>query len=264
MATEVVPRREYVNEIIENFDGKVALVTGAGGGLGRAIALAFARSGASVMVTDINIRGAEETVRLIREEKGKADFLSVDVTIEENVRKMVETTVNSYGRLDFACNNAGIEGMVAPIAELPRDTWDQVIAVNLTGVYQCLRFELEQMLKQGSGAIVNIASVAGIIGAPGRAAYVATKHGIIGLTKTAALEVSTKGIRVNAVAPGMVNAGLTNSVPKEFLEAVVAEQPIGRLGEAHEIAAAVLWLCSGQSSFVLGHTLTVDGGLTIH
>ncbi|MFH0727226.1 MAG: SDR family NAD(P)-dependent oxidoreductase [Pseudomonadota bacterium] len=168
-----------MNEIMENFNGKAALVTGAGGGIGRAIALAFAGSGASVMVTDIQMQHAEETVRLIREQKGNAHCLFIDVTREEDVQKMVAATVERYGRLDFACNNAGIEGMVAPIAELPGDPWDQVLAVNLTGVFYCLKHELVQMQKQGFGAIVNIASMADMIGAPCRAASVASKHGII-------------------------------------------------------------------------------------
>jgi NAD(P)-dependent dehydrogenase (short-subunit alcohol dehydrogenase family) len=216
------------------------------------------------VIADVNVKGAEETALLIRKDKGKADFLAVDVTNEDDVRRMVAFAVDRYGSMDFACNNAGIEGARVPIAELPRDRWDQVIAVNLTGVYQCLKYEIQQMLKQGSGAIVNIASVAGLIGTPERAGYVATKHGILGLTKTAAMEVATKGIRVNAVAPALVNTGLTDSAPKEFIERGLAAQPIGRIARVEEVVSAVLWLCSQEASFVLGHTMTVDGGMTLH
>jgi NAD(P)-dependent dehydrogenase (short-subunit alcohol dehydrogenase family) len=246
-----------------DFHGKVALVTGAAGGIGRVIALAFARQGASVAVADVNVQGGEETVRLIREADGAAEFIRADVSKEDDVRNLVASAVERYGNLDFACNNAGIEGAQVPIAELPTDRWDQTVAINLTGVFQCLKYELQQMLKQGSGAIVNIASVASFLGTPARAGYVATKHGIVGLTKTAALEVATKGIRVNAVAPGLVNAGLTDAAPREFIEVALAAQPIGRMAEAEEIAAAVLWLCSDAASFVLGQTLPVEGGFTI-
>jgi len=246
-----------------DFRGKVAIVTGGSAGIGRVIALAFARHGASVAVADVNVEGGEETVRLIREAGGKAVVVRTDVSKEEDVRDLVAFTVDQYGKLDFACNNAGIEGAQLPIAELPTERWDQAVAVNLTGVFQCLKYELRQMLKQGSGAIVNIASVAAFIGTPARAGYVATKHGIMGLTKTAALEVATKGIRVNAVAPGLVNAGLTDAAPKEFIQMALAAQPIGRMAEAEEIAAAVLWLCSDAASFVLGHTLAVEGGFII-
>jgi NAD(P)-dependent dehydrogenase (short-subunit alcohol dehydrogenase family) len=245
------------------FAGKAALVTGGGAGIGRVIADAFARSGASVVVADIDVTRGEETVRQILQGGGKAVFCRTDVTSESDVQNLVASAVKQFGKLDFACNNAGIEGAQVPIAETPRDRWDQVVAVNLTGVYQCLRYELRQMLAQGSGAIVNITSVAGLIGTPERAGYVATKHGIVGLTKTAALEAASKGIRVNAVAPGLVNAGLTDAAPKEFIEMALAAQPIGRMADAEEIASAVLWLCSDGASFVLGHTLAVDGGLTI-
>ena len=192
---------------------------------------------------------------------GRAAFLAVDVAGEDNVKAMVAFAVERYGKLDFACNNAGIEGAQVPIAELQRDRWDQVVAVNLTGVYQCMRYELQQMLKQGSGAIVNIASVGGLMGTATRAGYVATKHGVIGLTKTAALEVAKKGIRVNAVAPGAIDAGLMKKTTDEFREMASKMLPVGRLGKAEEIVSAVLWLCSPEASFVLGHTMTLDGGM---
>ena len=247
-----------------DFNNKVALVTGGAAGLGRVIASAFARQGAMVVVADINLAGAEETIRRIEAGRGRGISRRADVTSEDDVRSLVAFAVERYGKLDFACNNAGVGSGQLPIIELPREHWDQIVVVNLTGVFQCLKWELQQMLKQGSGSIVNIASVASFIGSAGMAAYVATKHGVMGLTKTAALEVATKGIRVNAVAPGIVNAGLTDSSSKEFIETALAAHPIGRMAEAEEIAAAVLWLCSDEASFVLGHTLPVEGGMTIH
>jgi NAD(P)-dependent dehydrogenase (short-subunit alcohol dehydrogenase family) len=246
-----------------DFSGKAALVTGGAAGIGRVIALAFARQGASVIVADINLTGAEETIRRIEATGGTGVLRRADVSSEEDVRNLVAFAAERYGTLDFACNNAGLGGGQLPIVELPRERWDQIVAVNLTGVFQCLKYELRQMLKQGSGSIVNIASVASFIGSPGMAGYVATKHGIVGLTKTAALEVATKGIRVNAVAPGIVNAGLTDSSSEEFIKGALAAHPIGRMAEGEEIAAAVLWLCSDEASFVLGHTLPVEGGMTI-
>ncbi len=246
-----------------DFNGKAALVTGAGSGLGRAIAVALARHGAAVVVTDINVQGGGETVRLIEDNAGTAVFLQTDVTREADIEKAVAFAADRYGRLDFAVNNAGIEGARAPIVEYPKEQWDYAIAINLTGVYLCMRYELRQMLKQGFGAIVNTASAAGVVAMPERAAYVASKHGIIGLTKAAALEVAAKGIRVNAVAPGIINAGLTDRAPQEFKDFAVALTPIGRMGEAAEIADAVTWLCSGQSSYVTGQTLVLDGGLTL-
>lgn len=247
-----------------DFRGKAALVTGGAAGIGRVIALAFARQGASVVVGDINLAGAEETIRRLEAIGGTGVSRLADVTSEDDVKNLVAFAAERYGTLDFACNNAGIGGGQTPIIELSRERWDRIVAINLTGVFQCLKYELQQMLTQGFGSIVNIASVAAFIGSPGMAGYVATKHGIMGLTKTAALEVATKGIRVNAVAPGIVNAGLTDSSSPEFIKAALAAHPIGRMAESQEIAAAVLWLCSDEASFVLGHTLPVEGGMTIH
>jgi len=257
-------RGESKRRITYDFAGKAALVTGGAAGIGRAIAIAFARQGASVVVGDIDVPGGQETIRLIEADGGKATFLRTDVARDEDAKNLVTFAVEHYGTLDFACNNAGMGSGRLPLTELPRDRWDRTIEVNLTGVYLCLKYELHQMLKQGVGAIVNIASVASFIGAPDMASYVASKHGVMGLTKTAALEVAAKGIRVNAVAPGVVNAGLTEKAPREFLKEAVAAQPIGRMADAAEIAAAVLWLCSDEASFVLGHTLPVDGGMTIN
>jgi NAD(P)-dependent dehydrogenase (short-subunit alcohol dehydrogenase family) len=251
-------------KITYNFTGKTALVTGGAAGIGRAIAIAFARQGASVVVGDIDVPGGQETIRLIEADGGKARFLRTDVACDEDARNLVALAVEHFGTLDFACNNAGMGSGRLPITELPRDRWDRTVEVNLTGVFLCLKYELQQMLKQGAGAIVNISSVASFIGAPDMASYVASKHGVMGLTKTAALETAAKGIRVNAVAPGVVNAGLTVKAPRKFLEEALAAQPIGRMAEAAEIAAAVLWLCSDEASFILGHTLPVDGGMTIN
>lgn len=250
-------------KVTYDFIGKAALITGGASGIGRAIALAFALQGASVVVGDIDVPGGQKTIQLIDEAGGKAKFLRADVTRDEDAKNIVAFAAEHYGALDFACNNAGIGSGRLPLTELPRDRWDLTIGVNLTGVYLCLKYELQQMLKQGAGAIVNIASVASFIGASDMASYVASKHGVMGLTKTAALEVATKGIRVNAVAPGVVNVGLTEKAPKKFLSDAIAALPIGRMAVAEEIASAVLWLCSDEASFILGHTLPVDGGRTI-
>lgn len=248
---------------VYDFAGKVALVTGGSAGIGRAVAMAFARQGAFVVIADIDISGGQETMRLIEADGGRANFLRSEVGCETDVKNLLALIVEQHGTLDFACNNAGIGSGRLAISELPKERWDRTIEVNLTGVYLCLKYELQQMIKQGFGAIVNIASVASFIGDPNGASYVASKHGVMGLTKTAALEVAAKGIRVNAVAPGVVDAGLTKRVSKEFLEKALADQPIGRMADPAEIASAVLWLCSDEASFILGHTLPVDGGMTI-
>jgi NAD(P)-dependent dehydrogenase (short-subunit alcohol dehydrogenase family) len=244
------------------FNGRVALVTGAGSGIGRVIALAFASRGAAVVAADIDEPGVVETVRQVEAAGGRALLVVADVTDEADVERMVASTVATFGRLDFASNNAGIEGPRGTVAELPKDGWERVLAVNLTGTFLCMRAELREMVAQGSGAIVNTASAAGLVGAPQMAPYAASKSGIIGLTRTAAVEVASLGVRVNAVAPGLVDAGLTDHAPREFIKAVTAASPIGRMARAEEIAAAVLWLCSDESSFVVGQTLPVDGGLT--
>jgi len=246
------------------FKNRVAMVTGGSSGIGRATALAFAREGAVVAIGDVNHEGSEETVRMIRESGGESQFIHCDVADAESVRRMVETIVQDYGRLDFGFNNAGIEGTPAPTGEYPIDIWNRVIAINLTGVWYCMRYQIGQMLKQGGGAIVNNASILGVVGFASAPAYVAAKHGVLGLTKTAAIEYAARGIRVNAVCPAfietpMLERGGITSDP-ETRAVMEGLHPIGRLGRPEEISGAVLWLCSDEASFVTGHPMLIDGG----
>jgi NAD(P)-dependent dehydrogenase (short-subunit alcohol dehydrogenase family) len=247
----------------EGFVGKVALVTGASTGIGRATALTFAREGARVVVSDVNAEGAEETVGMIKGAGGEAIFIHADVSQPGHVEALVSKTVETYGRLDAAHNNAGIEGIRVPTAEFPEDEWDRVIATNLKGVWLTMKYEIQQMLEQGGGAIVNTSSIAGLIGMKGSTAYGAAKHGVIGLTKVAALEYATQGIRVNAVCPGAVASPMTDRLMGREpgrREMYLAMQPVGRFGTPDEIAQAVVWLCSDAASFVTGHAMPVDGG----
>jgi len=244
-------------------DGKVALVTGAGSGIGRATAQIFTREGAKVVVADIVIEGGEETVRLLKAAGGEATFVRVDVSQPVDVEAMVKKAVDTYGRLDCAFNNAGIEGVIQPTADYGEAHWDRVLAINLKGVWLCMKYEIQQMLKQGSGAIVNTASVAGLIGLPGFSAYVAAKHGVNGLTKTAALECAKAGIRVNAVCPGAIRTPMFERGMRDnpgIEEQIVAAEPIGRMAAPEEVGEAVVWLCSDAASFVTGLPMAVDGG----
>ena len=244
-------------------DKKVVLITGAGSGIGRASAVTFGREGAKVMVADIVVEGGEETVQLVKNAGGEASFVKVDVSNAADVEAMVNKVVEVYGRIDCAHNNAGIEGQLASTSEYAEEMFDKVIAINLTGVWLCMKYEIPHMLKQGSGAIVNTASGAGLVGVAGMSAYVASKHGVVGLSKTAALEYAKSGIRVNAVCPGLIQTPmverLTNAQP-QLGEALVAAEPIGRTGRPEEIAESVVWLCSDAASFVTGHAMSVDGG----
>ncbi len=244
-------------------EGKVALITGGGSGIGRATALLFGREGAKVVVADYNAAGGERVVKEIAESGGSAIFQYADVANPQEVEALVAKAVETYGRLDCAFNNAGIEGQMMDTAECSLDNWHRVIAINLTGVFLCMKYETAQMLKQGGGSIVNTASAAGLIGLPGAPAYVAAKHGVNGLTKTAALEFARKGIRVNAVCPGfirtpMVERALDKGSFSE--EQIFASEPMYRMGKPEEIAEAVLWLSSEASSFVTGLPMPVDGG----
>lgn len=244
--------------------GKVAVVTGGGSGIGRSTALVFSREGAKVVVADVTVEGGEETVSLVKKAGGDAIFVKTDVSKAAEVEALVNKTVSTYGRLDCAHNNAGIGGRMVPIIEDTEENWDRVIAINLTGVWYCLKYEIPQMLKQGSGAIVNTASDAGLVGVRRCGTYVASKHGVVGLTKTAALEYAKAGIRVNTVCPGpidtpLLRGGADRPIPR-FAEKMMEAQPGGRLGQPEEIAEAVVWLCSDAASFVTGHAMSVDGG----
>ena len=244
-------------------ENRVALVTGGASGIGRATAIALAKEGASVAVADLELAGCEETVAAITAQGGKAVALSCDVSNEAQAETMVRETVNALGRLDIAFNNAGVGGTMGKTAEYPSDNWDQVLAVNLTGVWYCMKYELRQMLEQGGGSIVNTASVAGLVGMSGAPAYVAAKHGVVGLTKCSAMEYAKSNIRINAVCPGGVKTNMTESADKQlpgFLDKLAKFEPMGRVAEPEEIASAVVWLSSDGASFMTGHALAVDGG----
>lgn len=248
-----------------NFEDKVVLVTGGGGGIGRGAALAFARAGAKVVVADIAAAAGEETAALVLAAGGQATFVRTDVTRADQVQAMVAQAVATYGRLDCAFNNAGIEEEHMRLADCSEETFDRIMGINVKGVWLCLKYQLAQMLLQGGGAIVNTASVAGLVGAPKMAAYSASKHAVLGLTKSAAIEYARKGIRVNAVCPGVIRTAMyERAVAADPQIGLAAAQmhPVGRLGEIDEVAAVVLWLCSDAASFVTGHAHTVDGGLT--
>ncbi|PDV96528.1 SDR family oxidoreductase [Candidatus Chloroploca asiatica] len=251
---------------MDGFHDKAVLITGGGGGIGRATALAFAHAGARVMLGDVDIAAAEETARLVTAAGGEAHVLQCDVAEPAQVEALVQTTLDRLGRLDCAVNNAGIEASQEGLARLPLATWERTLAVNLSGVFYCMRAEITAMRASGGGAIVNMASALGLVGFVGAAAYVAAKHGVIGLTKTAALEYATRGIRVNAVCPGFIatpmldRAGVTADPERT---AMIAElHAMRRLGRPEEIAGAVLYLCSDAASFVTGEALVADGGYT--
>lgn len=246
-------------------DGKSALITGGGGGIGRATALAFAREGARVAVADAAEAAAQETVALINKAGGQAMTLTGDVTDAKLVEASVKSVVAAYGRLDCAFNNAGIAGFQVGASGMKTADWsesafDRMIGVNLKGVWLCMKFELAQMVAQGGGAIVNTASIAGLIGLPTSSGYVAAKHGVVGLTKTAALEYATDNIRVNAVCPGYIETKMTEDTMRRRGEQLMAMVPFHRMGKPEEIAEMVLWLCCDRASYVSGAAYNVDGG----
>lgn len=249
------------------FTDNVALVTGGGSGIGQASAFAFAREGACVVIADVDDDGGQHTVARIHDQGGEAIHIHCDVADINSVNRLISETIEKFGRLDCAVNNAGIQGNIATTAECSKDNWDRTIATNLSGIWHCMKGEIPEMLATGGGSIVNVSSNFGLVGSPGMPAYSATKHGIIGLTKTSALEYAQLGIRVNAVCPGPVQTPMVDKIlaaqpelAEKVVEAIKEKEPVGRWGQAEEVAESVIWLCSNAASFVTGAILAVDGG----
>ena len=248
---------------MNRFEGKVALVTGGAAGIRRATALAFAREGAKVVIADINVSGGEETVKLIRDAGGQVIFIKTDVTKAEEVKAMADKAVEAFGQLNCAFNNAGINEEAVSISRCTEESWDSIMDTNLKGVFLCMKYEIPKMLKSGGGSIVNTASVMGLVGDGSHPAYAASKHGVVGLTRTAAIVYAQAGIRINAVCPGAIRTSMTAQLIdrhpdiKQLLE---SNSPMNRIAEADEVARAVLFLCSDDASFITGHPLAVDGG----
>jgi len=246
-----------------DFSGKVALVTGGGSGIGRATAEAFGASGAAVAVADISEENGNAAVAAIRGRGGTAEFVHVDVASEDSVKSMIAGILERFGQLDIAHNNAGIEGLTVPLAELPSDNWRRVIDVNLTAVFYCLKAEIPPMVERGGGAIVNTASASGLIGGYNLSVYTAAKHGVVGLTKAAAMDYASKGLRINSLCPGAIDTPFLAGLSKPFLDRLIFGTPMNRLGQPAEMANAVLWLCSDAASYVTGHAQAVDGGVVL-
>lgn len=243
---------------------KVSIITGGSSGIGRATAVALAKEGVKVTVAARRAKEGEETVRLVKEAGSEGIFMKTDVANEDDVRSMVDKTVKTYGRLDYAFNNAGIEETMTSLVDQTSDVFDQIMNVNVKGVWLCMKYEIPQIIRTEGGAIVNMSSVAGVMGFPQMPIYVASKHAVLGLTKSAALEYAKSGIRINAIAPGGVETEMLKRAVgynNQFLETLKSMHPIGRIGDPEEIANAVVWLLSDKASFVLGHTLLLDGGV---
>jgi len=254
---------EPIMTVTFDFTGKVVLVTGGGSGIGRATAEAFAAAGAAVVVGDIAHESGTAAVDAIRGAGGTAEFVKVDVASEDSVQALLHEIEQRFGGLDIAHNNAGIEANLVPLAELPSDNWRRVMDVNLSSVFYCLKGQIPLMLKRGGGAIVNTASASGLIGGYRLSAYTATKHGVVGLTKAAAIDYADKNIRINALCPGPIDTPFLANLPGPMRDRLLFGTPIGRLGTPAEMARAVLWLCSDDASYVTGHAMAVDGAVTV-